>query len=215
MVPHSDDLALVERVIGGDDEAVEAFSWRYQGRFANLARRAGVPWQDCEDVAQEIWLAAIGQMRRGKFRGESGLGTWLDGIAQHKIADYWRARGRAKRLAPITAPSQSDDTPSSEEIVEAAAINLESEVDHHLVLQVREILKQMPPPERALLLLKFLEGYTIEEISRATGLTVNQISGRLFRAEERFRRLMRGETGGGKRVSKSRRLKKGDQSSEQ
>jgi len=215
MPTHPDDLALVERIVGGDEEAAEAFGQQYQKRFAYLARRAGVPWQDCEDVGQEVWLAAIGQMRREKFRGESGLGTWLDGIAQRKIADYWRSRARAGRFAPIALQDQSDDASASEDILETAPHNLRSEVDYHLVLQVRETLKRMPPPERALLLLKLLEGYTIEEISRATGLTVNQVGGRLFRAEERFRRLLRGETISRRRASPSRRLKKGDQASEQ
>ncbi|MGH9840904.1 MAG: RNA polymerase sigma factor [Blastocatellia bacterium] len=215
MTTHPDDLALVERIVGGDEEAAEAFGRQYQKRFAYLARRAGVPRQDCEDVAQEVWLAAIGQMQRGKFHGESGLGTWLDGITQHKIADYWRSRARADRFAPITSPDQTDDATASGELVEAVPQNLESEVEVHLVLQVREALKRMPPPERALLLLKLLEGYTIEEISRATGLTVNQVGGRLFRAEERFRRLLRGETTGRRRAASPRRLKKGDQASEQ
>ncbi len=215
MPTHPDDLALVERIVGGDEEAAEAFGRQYQKRFAYLARCAGVPRQDCEDVAQEVWLAAIGQMRRNKFHGESGLGTWLDGIAQHKIADYWRARARANRFAPIASPEQADDAPASEDIVEAAPGNLETGVDYHLVLQVREALERMPPPERALLLLKLLEGYTIEEISRATGLTVNQVGGRLFRAEERFRRLLRGEPAGHRRAASSRRLKKGGLASEQ
>ncbi len=215
MPTHPDDLALVERIVGGDEEAAEAFGRQYQKRFAYLARRGGVPGQDCEDVAQEVWLAAIGQMRGNKFRGESGLGTWLDGIAQHKIADYWRARARTNRFAPIASPEQADDATASEEMVEAAPHNLETEAEYHLVLQVREALERMPAPERALLLLKLLEGFTIEEISRATGLTVNQVSGRLFRAEERFRRLLRGETISSRRASPSRRLKKGGLASEQ
>jgi RNA polymerase sigma-70 factor (ECF subfamily) len=164
-------------------------------------------------VAQEVYLAAIGQMRRNKFRGESGLGTWLDRIAQRKIADYWRSRARADRSASIASPDQADDAMPSEDMVEAAPHNLESEVG--LVLQVREALERMPPPERALLLLKLLEGFTIEEISRATGLTANQVSGRLFRAEERFRRLLRGEPASGRRAASSRRLKKGGLASEQ
>jgi RNA polymerase sigma-70 factor (ECF subfamily) len=214
MTTHPDDLALVERIVGGDEEAAEAFGRQYQKRFAYLARRRGVPQQDCEDVAQEVYLAAIGQMRGDKFRGESGLGTWLDGIAQRKIADYWRSRARDGRFAPIASPNQADDATGSEEMTEAAPHQLKSEVEYHLVLQVREALERMPPPERALLLLKLLEGYTIEEISRATGLTVNQVSGRLFRAEERFRHLLRGETSGRRLAASSRRLKKGGLASE-
>lgn len=164
MTTHPDDLALVERIVG-DEEAAEAFGRQYQKRFAYLAWRAGVPRQDCEGVAQEVYLAAIGQMRRNKFRGESGLGTWLDGIAQRKIADYWRSRTRTNRFASIASPDQADDATASEEMVEAVPHHLGSEVEYHLVLQVREALGRMPPPERALLLLKLLEGYTIEEIS--------------------------------------------------
>jgi DNA-directed RNA polymerase specialized sigma24 family protein len=68
-------------------------------------------------VAQKVYLAAIGQMRGDKFRGESGLGTWLDGIAQRKIADYWRSRARADRFAPVASPDRDGDPAAS---VEAA-----------------------------------------------------------------------------------------------
>jgi DNA-directed RNA polymerase specialized sigma24 family protein len=51
----------------------------------------------------------------------------------------------------------------------------------------------LPAQLRIILLLNRVGGYTIEEISRAFGMTRGQVSGRLYKAEEMFRRLIGGE----------------------
>jgi RNA polymerase sigma factor (sigma-70 family) len=59
-------------------------------RLASLARSSGVPQPDSEDVAQETLFAAIMQIRAKRFRGESSIDGWLNGILRHKVARYWR-----------------------------------------------------------------------------------------------------------------------------
>jgi len=187
MPSHPEDLALVARVVGADETAADAFAREYLPRFTHLAQRAGVPRQDCEDVAQEVFLAALSQMQRGIFRGDSSLGTWLDRILRGKIADYWRERPKeiVDTDAEAKSPNDGDDRRSPlERFVERV-------VDPTLVLSVREALQAMPVPYRAILLLKCRAGYTLAEIARALHLTIGQVSGRLYTSEEMFRRMLR------------------------
>src|SRR5438105_4015916 len=86
-----EDMALLAAVVAGNVEGEAAFHRRYAPRFEIVARQAGVPAQDCEDVAQDAMMAAVSQIKRGIFRGDCSLGTWLEVILRGKIADYKRS----------------------------------------------------------------------------------------------------------------------------
>lgn len=176
--PYAADLALVARIAQGDATAADEFASHYFERFTYLAGRAGVPQQDCEDVAQEALLAALQQMRRGLFRGDCRLGSWLTHILRGKVMDYWRSRPGAPVL-----------------VAEAAAAHLPAPLsDQEMNAIVREALAQMPPQHRIILLLNRTAGFTLDEISRKLELSVGQVSGRLYAAEDMFRDHLGGET---------------------
>ena len=97
---------LWNRIIAGDEDAVELLCERYQARFEFICHRRGIPRDDCPDVALEALAAAAFQIRDGRFRQESSLETWLRRILQFKIADYWR-RNQTARCAARTGSSRS------------------------------------------------------------------------------------------------------------
>jgi len=177
---HPEDLAFVARIVSGDELAEEEFALAYSDRFVYLARRKGVPRQDCQDVAQEIMLAALSQMRRGVFRGESKLSSWLEQIAHGKTMDYWRDRKGLAVLSPLEP--EEDDWRGVVEMLPAPM------TDYELIFWVREALKTLPSQHRFILLMNRTGGYTLEEISRMLEMTIGQASGRLYSAEEMFRR---------------------------
>lgn len=189
MSTHPEDLALVARIVGGDETAADEFAREYLPRFKHLAHRAGVPRQDCEDVAQEVFLAAFSQMQRGLFRGESSLATWLDRILRGMIANYWRTRPAEM------VESDLEDQNDSERVHPRRTLSTyhTREIDSALITTVRETLRAMPAPYRAILLLKRSAGCTLAEIARALQLTIGQVSSRLYTSEEMFRRILRGD----------------------
>lgn len=182
----TDDLAFVARIVGGDEQAAEEFVSRYLPTFIYLARRAHVPAQDCQDVAQEICLAAMSQMRRMLFRGESQLTTWLSRIARGKIADYWQAHSAAGSLIV-----SSIDELEANGCLDGAMLAVKT--DFEIVLAVREALSEMLPLQRAVLLLNRSEKRSVAEICRMLGMTKAQVNGRLKQAEEKFRSCLRDE----------------------
>lgn len=188
MPTHPEDSALALRIVGGDEDAAEEFGRQYLERFAHLARRVGVPPQDCQDVAQEALLTALSQMQRGLFRGESALGTWLEKIVSGKIVEYWRMQARHGGVVTIPESDEADEVEARRTFYDGALVRLAS---GHVVAMVRETLRLMPARYRAVLLLKRTEGYTIEELSRAMEMTMGQVARRLYTAEEMFRRIHR------------------------
>lgn len=181
---HPEDLALVACIVGGDEAAANLFARQFSERFEYLARRAGVPAQDCQDVAQEAMLAALTQMQRGLFRGESRLGHWLARIVHGKAMDYWR-----ERHLPLGAVVVALDEPGElHDTVEAMPSPM---TDYELIACVHEALKTLSRQHRVILLLKRTEGFTLEEISRMLEMTTGQVSGKLYAAEGMFRRGLR------------------------
>ncbi len=174
---HSEDLALVASIISGDEMAADEFARKFSEKFEYLARRNGVPTQDCQDVTQEAMVTALDQMRRGVFRGESKLGSWLAQIVHGKVMDYWRKQ-KCVSVAALDEPGELHDF--VERIPDPMSNN-------ELVACVHETLKTLPRQHCVILLLKRTEGFTLEEISRMLEMTTGQVSGKLYAAEEMFR----------------------------
>ncbi len=182
---HPEDLELVSRVVNSDEEAANQFGQVYFARFEYLAYKAGVSSQDCQDLAQDALLTALSQMQRGLFRGESSLGTWLEKIIRGKIAEYWRAKAHAGRSV---TDSSLDDPEMQIDLIRQLC---SPAVNQEMILMVRFVLLELPAQQRAILLLNRTEGYTLEEIGRALEMTIGQVSKRLYKAEESFRRVLR------------------------
>ena len=151
----ADDSALLSGLVEGDAAVGTEFSERYRPRLLWLAQSAGVPAQDAEDVVQEALTASISQMQRGLFRGECSLGRWLETILRGKVIDYMRSAGKM-----ILASDPDDGEVTYPQKVGMAA----TWHTQDLVLTVREILDQMPPRQRAVLILHKMFGLTIEEV---------------------------------------------------
>ena len=91
-----DERTLLEGVARRQPEAVAMFHRRYLARvYSFLYYRVGGSAEDAEEVAQDVFLAAIANA--GRFRGESTAVSWLYGIARHKASDFLRRQKRGCR----------------------------------------------------------------------------------------------------------------------
>jgi RNA polymerase sigma factor (sigma-70 family) len=186
MLTRPDKLALVNRIIAGDEDAEREFERTYRPRFDSRVRRAGIPNEDRQDVVQEVFVTAISQLQRSIFRGESdsSLGAWLDKIVSGKIIDYWRSRGVEK---DTLVSSRKDKDGQEVSVVETLP---DAPIDLSIVLGVREALERMPADLRVILLLSMNEGRTLKEIGDALKHSTATVHRRLADAQETFRRLI-------------------------
>jgi RNA polymerase sigma-70 factor (ECF subfamily) len=184
MSPEPEDGALSALVAGLDDDAVSALDRKYRPRFEHIAAKDGVPPADCADVAQDALVAAIGQIRRGLFRGESTLGTWLFTILKGKIADYRRTH----RLVRASNREGSSDVPSQPDL---ASDSLSQVATQELRLVVREALELLPPEHRLILLLNQQGGFTIDEIATYLDRSRGRVGALLADAKRMLRNHLR------------------------
>lgn len=189
MPSHPDDLAFVEKVLGGDRDAAELFLYRCQLWTGQLAQMSGLPKQEWGDIANEALLTALGQMQRGLFRGDSSFQTWVEKIIRGKIADYWRARGNSQAgLIPLE--SALDDYQQEVErnvaLIHSLALR---KPDEEMRLMVREALRAMSRQHAMVLLLNVREGYSTVEISERLDLPQGTVGRKLAEAKREFRRF--------------------------
>ena len=134
--------------------------------------------QSSLDVVQETFISAARYI--GGLRDDEKFGSWLFGIAHQKCIQRWRRRSReADTLQELAAASpELEDGPAD------LLIRQEQEAEF------MELLNQLPPPQRSVLLLHFLEDFSIEEISAITAAQPGTVKSRLHYAKRALRKLL-------------------------
>ncbi len=184
--PTDNESMVVSLIRAGNISAEEKFYAEYRLWIEQEIKRHGIPSFETEDVMQQVMLAAFEQLRRGNFRGDSSLKTWLRKIVYGKVIDYWRKQPSAPvQLGTLTA--------SGFELEERELVALlpAIKIDYGVVMTVREILQRLPDSLRIILILNRTGGYTIAEISRALALTSGQVAKKLYKAENLFRQMLK------------------------
>jgi len=188
----ADELELVRRAQAGDVVAYEDLVRRHQPRvFAivgGILRRS----EDVEDVAQQVFLKVYISLSRFDLR--SAFSTWLYKVTVNECLDHLRKK-KVRKLV-----YESDLSEEQVQVLEAAAQpdrhEISSERRAELVQLVERLLGELPQQERLMMVLKEVEGWTVEEIAEVLELNVNTVKVRLFRARSRlvefYRRRMKG-----------------------
>lgn len=178
------DGALLTRATAGDGEAFEALVLRYQDRVYNLALRLTRRPEEAEDVTQETFLKAYRALPA--FAGRSGFYTWLFRIAfnaaQSRLRSLGRLRAREK-VAPLGGAVPDEDCPAgppepaSNDPGPAEAAETADSAE-----RVRRAIDSLDPANRAVVVLREMEGLSYDEIADVTGFTRGAVKSRLHRA---------------------------------
>jgi len=172
---HESDAALVGRAAAGESAAFAELLRRHdQAVHAYLARRSGR--QDADDLLSEVWLRAF-EARASYDRRWPDARPWLYGIARNVLRAHWRRLGRT---APSVPAGSSDPWPDVDARIDAAAG----------VSALRRALAELPPGDRAVLLLVSWEGLAPAEVAVALGIPQGTARSRLHRARTSIRRLL-------------------------
>jgi RNA polymerase sigma-70 factor, ECF subfamily len=194
---------LVRRAQQGEVAAYEQLLAKHQQRvFAvvgGILRRR----EDVEDVAQQVFVKAYFSLKRFDLR--SAFGTWLYKIAVNECWDYLRKK-KVRRLVYESDLSEEQTrqlASASEQPLGAQRVHEDAATRTEQRELVERLLAELDDSDRAMLVMKEVEGFSVEEISEILGINVNTVKVRLFRARGRLVRVYRRRMQGG--VPKFRR----------
>jgi RNA polymerase sigma-70 factor (ECF subfamily) len=169
VVANLDDNEYISRVLAGELAAFETLVERYNSPVYNFCCRMLNNRTDGEDASQEVFLRAFTQLASYRPTYASFI-TWLLSIAAHYCIDLLR-RQRPQIDLELVSPWKSSSEPQPEEILISQERNA----------QVQALLNKVPHAYRSVLILRYWNDLSYEELASATGLSLNAVKTRLFR----------------------------------
>jgi RNA polymerase sigma-70 factor (ECF subfamily) len=186
---HTEDLALVRRLMSRDDAAFRAFFDDYFPRlFRFILRRLNGD----EEAARDIVQASLsrGVRRLETYRGEASLFTWLCQITRRELADH--VAKAAREATYVHRLVETEDDPQVRASLESIPADGEMEPEAQLqradlTAAVHAALDYLPSRYAQVLELKYLEDLSVETIAARLGITAISVQSLLARARNAFR----------------------------
>ena len=178
----ADERQLVRRAQRGDKESFEVLVERHQHRVFAVARGILKRQEDVEDIAQQVFVKAYFSLKR--FDQRAAFSTWLYKITVNECWDLLRKR----KARPLVY--EADFSEEQSRLFSATEQKADSGPDTSERMAMRQrldnMLAQLDDRDRAMLILKEVEGFSVEEIADSLGLNANTVKVRLFRARRRI-----------------------------
>src|SRR5436305_1571852 len=175
------DAALVELVLGGDQDVFAVLVERYKDAVQNLAYRMLGNATEAEDITQETFVRAYTQL--STYKPVHKFSTWLLSIASHLAIDQLRRR----RFLALPL----EDVPFLEWIVDVGVSPEQFALQGEQQDEMQQYLQMLPGKYRAVIVLRYWHDFSYEEIAQALNLTQPLVKARLHRARELLARYMK------------------------
>lgn len=172
-----DQEKIIARARRGDADAFEQLVVAYRDQVFRLALRMCGSEADADEVAQEAFLSAWKALPN--FRGKSQFSTWLYQLTTHAAIDLMR-REKRQIAADITEVSAADPAPSPQQQAEQSE---QREI-------VRDAILQLAPEQREVVVLRFMEELSYEEIGAVLKLPSGTVKSRLNRAKAQLKEIL-------------------------
>jgi len=179
---NTEEAALVRRVQARDEMAFREIVERYQAKVFSIIFGILRNHNDAEDIAQQVFSKIYFSIKNFDFR--SSLLTWIYKITVNECYDYLRK----KRVRKLVYESDFSEEDAQRMQNTDAAIDQNPAVDTRLAQRdlIGKLMGKLSPEDRSLLLLKEVEGHSVEELSQMTGMNENTIKVKLFRARQKL-----------------------------
>ena len=170
------EAEIVARVLKGDRQAYALLVDEYKSPIYNLAYRMTGNLEDADDLTQETFIRAYQYLWR--YDTSKKFFTWLYTLALNLIRNHFKKNKYNKSSEELSANLLADKNPSPEtELIETQEISV--------------YLLSLEYESRALLIMKYQQGLTFEEIAQITGKSLSAVKMRIYRGLEKLKELLK------------------------
>jgi RNA polymerase sigma-70 factor, ECF subfamily len=174
----AEDRVLVAAFLAGSQDAFAVIVSRYQRTVYQVCYRFVRNHEDAADLAQDVFVRAFKGLKQ--FKGDSSLGTWLYRVGVNCCLN--RVAVKKPRTESIDAAQHVDHNREDP---------LGSVVRSEKAAEVRQAIAQLPPKQRATLLLRVYQDLSHEEISKILGSSVGATKANFFHALGNLKKLLK------------------------
>ena len=172
------DIQDVARILDGDREAYAQVIQRHQVEIASRMWRFTRDKAEHEALVQDVFVEAY--LSLAGFRGDAPFSHWLARIATNVGYKFWKDKSRSavNNGVPIEEWAQAAATdPDELEAAQAAEV-------------LHGILERLPPRDRLVLTLRYLEDLSVDETAERTGWTRTMVKVQAWRARQKLKRFL-------------------------
>ena len=173
-----DDRALVQAALAGSRDAFDELVRRHQRQVYQLCYRFTGNHEDASDLAQDVFVRAFKGLRT--FKGDAAFATWLYRIGVNVCLNRVGSRSTAKTIALDGA----DRPDSRAERPDVALLRAER------AAEVRTAIAQLPPKQRAAVILRVYHELPHDEIAEILDSSVGAVKANFFHALAKLRKLL-------------------------
>jgi RNA polymerase sigma-70 factor, ECF subfamily len=171
------DADVIARVLNGDTEAFGLLVDRYQNEFAGYAKYMTGSIEETADIIQESLVRAFRSLRRCQDR--ANFKGWLFRIVSNQCKTHLKRR-RRRSTEPLSEDHPAPQDPGSE--AEAADVRR----------RVHQALQELPTDQREALVLKYVEGMSLPEMTGLLKASASALKMRLMRGRQALREKLEG-----------------------
>jgi RNA polymerase sigma factor (sigma-70 family) len=173
----------IEEVLSGNKQAYAQIINKYKNPlYATILRMTGNQ-QDAADLVQEAFIKIYHQL--GKFDGKGSFSSWIYRVAINHCMDEFRK----KRYKMERVEIKEEDFMDSHH---PEVIFLKKEKHR----QLEKLIAVLPEEERMILLMRYVNELSYNEIGELMSLPLSTVRNKLHRAKKKLRETIEGEKGG-------------------
>jgi RNA polymerase sigma-70 factor, ECF subfamily len=154
--------------------------------WQSVARLMGPRQSDVADVVQETFLAAA-RSARGYDASRGSLWCWLCGIARRQVALHFRREDRQGRLHHDDAQAAAGRQQIARWLDDRQPAPADALASAELAALVRNTLSELPEDYETLLVAKYFDGASLQQIAGLENSTAGAVRSKLARARQAFR----------------------------
>ena len=177
----NEDVALIQRILAGDEDAFASLIRKYQKQVHAQALRKVDDFQIAEDIVQETFLQV--HQKLATLNDPAKFSGWLYAIANH-LCIAWYRKNRLQTEALQEIHISEIETEAYSRYIAREHAKTTAEVQHDLV---KSLLTKLKESDREVITLHYFEEMTSSEIGDFLGVSENTIKSRLHRARQRLK----------------------------
>ena len=176
-VPDAHDIEDIRKSREGDSDAFRQLIERHQAHIGRIMWRFSRDQRVHEELVQDVFVEAYLSLRT--YRGKSPFAHWLSRIATRVGYHYWKQTGRQRTTESF----------SLQEWDELASGATENRNPSQAAAVLHELMAKLPPRDRLVLTLRYLEECDVAETARRTGWTRSMVKVQTWRARKKLQQL--------------------------
>ena len=170
-----ENLAIARGLKRNDPELLDQLIETYQHRLLRYLLFLTGKREVAEDLFQETWMRVL--LRGAQYNGKARFDTWLFTIARNLVIDLSRKR----QMASLDEMSEAGEDERPFEVALDGPSPLEQFASREDRAEVAEVLLKLEPNYREVLVLRFHEEMSLEEIATVTRAPLSTVKSRLYR----------------------------------